>query len=79
VLYEPYFYVAVSDVRYVQEAATTLRRRYDEHGMTVTAADKEDLDMPNHLSGKLRRYLRLSFTSVASLQEVCAVFVFFLS
>ena len=37
------------------ECVQAIRRRFEDSAVEVTVADKEDLDMPNHLSGKLRR------------------------
>lgn len=55
VFYKPYFYVLVKEERYMQDCIQSIRRRFEESAVEVTVADKEDLDMPNHLSGKLRR------------------------
>ncbi|KAM3572228.1 hypothetical protein VYU27_005762 [Nannochloropsis oceanica] len=71
--YEPYFYVGLRDDRYVAEVTQLLQRKFDQVGMTIVACDKEDLDMPNHLSGKLHRFLRLSFSNVSDLMEVRSV------
>ncbi|CAN0497062.1 unnamed protein product, partial [Discosporangium mesarthrocarpum] len=54
--YKPYFYVLVKDERFIQDTMVTLRRKFEDQAIQVTIADKEDLEMPNHLSGKLRRY-----------------------
>eukprot|EP00752_Nemacystus_decipiens_P002463 g2319.t1 len=70
VFYKPYFYVLVKEERYIQDCIQCIRRRFEDSAVEVTVVDKEDLDMPNHLSGKLRRYLKLSFHSVADLMEV---------
>jgi len=71
--YEPYFYLGLRDDRYVAEVTQLLQRKFDQVGMTIVACDKEDLDMPNHLSGKLHRFLRLSFNNVSDLMEVRSV------
>lgn len=39
----------------MQDCIQSIRRRFEDSAVEVTVADKEDLDMPNHLSGKLRR------------------------
>ncbi|CAN0477990.1 unnamed protein product, partial [Ectocarpus sp. 12 AP-2014] len=70
VFYKPYFYVLVKEERYIQDCIQCIRRRFEDSAVEVTVVDKEDLDMPNHLSGKLRRFLKLSFHSVADLMEV---------
>lgn len=41
----------------MQECVQSIRRRFEDSAVEVTVADKEDLDMPNHLSGKLRRWV----------------------
>lgn len=56
VFYKPYFYVLVKEERYIQDCIQCIRRRFEDSAVEVTVVDKEDLDMPNHLSGKLRRY-----------------------
>ncbi|CAM9190271.1 unnamed protein product [Chrysoparadoxa australica] len=70
VFHRPYFFVGLSHERYLQDTATSLTRKFEGTGMTVTVASKEDLDLANHLSGKLHRFLKLSFASVADLMEV---------
>ncbi|CAB1097507.1 unnamed protein product [Ectocarpus sp. CCAP 1310/34] len=70
VFYKPYFYVLVKEERHIQDCIQCIRRRFEDSAVEVTVVDKEDLDMPNHLSGKLRRFLKLSFHSVADLMEV---------
>ncbi|CAN0298600.1 unnamed protein product, partial [Hapterophycus canaliculatus] len=55
VFYKPYFYVLVKDERYIQDCIQCIRRRFEDSAVELTVVDKEDLDMPNHLSGKLRR------------------------
>ena len=55
---------------YANDVASLLRRRFDQSGMTVGFEDKEDLDLPNHLAGHLRRYLKLSFHNVGDLMDV---------
>ncbi|TFJ85676.1 hypothetical protein NSK_003184 [Nannochloropsis salina CCMP1776] len=71
--YEPYFYIGLRDDRYIAEVMQLLQRKFDQVGMTILACDKEDLDLPNHLSGKLHRFLRLSFFNVSELMDVRSV------
>jgi len=68
--YAPYFYVAVPDQTFITDMASFLTRKYESNSITVTPVDKEDLDMPNHLSGKLHRMLKLSFVNQADMMEV---------
>ncbi len=51
----------VKEERYLQDCIQCIRRRFEDSAVEVTVVDKEDLDMPNHLSGKLRRRVRLTF------------------
>ena len=67
VFYEPYFYVDVVDPRRTVELTQHLRKRFE--GCRVEQADKEDLDMPNHLSGKKHRFLKMSFGTVQELMD----------
>lgn len=66
--FEPYFYLVVSDARRTHELAQHLQKRFE--GCRVEGVDKEDLDLPNHLSGRLHRLLRLSFGTVNEMMEV---------
>lgn len=66
-LYRPYFYIYVHE-KYIIETTRYLEKTYSGH-IEITVAPKVDLDQPNHLSGKLAKYLRLSFTCVRYLLE----------
>ena len=68
IFYKPYFYVLVKEERYIQDCIQCIRRRFEDSAVEVTVVDKEDLDMPNHLSGKLRRCVHSS-GCVARLRE----------
>ncbi len=41
----------------IRDVMVALRRKFDSHGMNVSVDDKEDLDMPNHLSGKVNIFI----------------------
>jgi DNA polymerase epsilon subunit 1 len=69
VLYEPYFYVAVME-GFEKDATLLLQRKFETEISSVSVVNLEDLDLANHLSGKLGRYLKLSFRNVGELQEV---------
>lgn len=47
-----------------------LRRKFERTIESVERVAKEDLDLPNHLSGIRRTYLRLSFRNTADLMTV---------
>ena len=66
-LFRPYFYVDVLDVRRVMELSQALLKRFE--GCAVEQAEREDLDLPNHLSGKKHTFIKISFGSVAELNE----------
>jgi DNA polymerase epsilon subunit 1 len=72
VAYEPYFYVgvALSALSRTREVISCLERRFEGLISSVTAVEKEDLEMNNHLSGKKREYLVLKFRSVSELNTV---------
>jgi DNA polymerase epsilon subunit 1 len=67
VFYEPYFYVDLKDQRRIMELMSHLQKRFE--GCKVEQAEKEDLDMPNHLSGKKHKFLKLSFRTVSELMD----------
>lgn len=69
IFYDPYFYIVVNDSRRILEISQHLQKRFD--GVRVEPVEKEDLDMPNHLSpGKLHRMIKLSFNTVNDLMDV---------
>ena len=67
VFYEPYFYVDISDYKRMAELMNHLQRRFE--GCRIEQVNKEDLDLPNHLSGKLHPLLKLSFRTVSDLTD----------
>lgn len=67
--YKPYFYV--STVKGAeQEVATYLSRKFGGNINQVEIVQKEDLDLPNHLSGIKGKFIKLSFTTVSDLMKV---------
>eukprot|EP00963_Diacronema_lutheri_P012452 scaffold1758_cov333-Pavlova_lutheri.AAC.12 len=67
--FKPYFFLRVEqDCEQVVEG--NLRRRFEGLIADVEQAQKEDLDMKNHLSGKKAIFLKVSFQSVQHLMEV---------
>jgi hypothetical protein len=45
-------------------------RRFESVHVKVEVADKEDLELINHLAGHKRKYLKLTFNNVNDLMEV---------
>ncbi|CAI7838422.1 unnamed protein product, partial [Closterium sp. NIES-53] len=69
VKYEPYFYIATKERREM-EVDAYLRRKYEGLITGIEPVEKEDLDLPNHLSGRRRVYLKVCFANVQNLMEV---------
>ena len=67
VFFEPYLYLDVSDPRRMMEIANHLLKRFE--GCKVQPVEREDLDLPNHLSGKKHPFLKLSFGTVSELMD----------
>ena len=62
----PYFYVEFKDSpKKSLEISHFLQRKFESHSIKVEVVDKEDLTLPNHLSGKRRTCLKLSFNTVS--------------
>ena len=74
VLHRPYFYAAPARrwAKHARELAGVVARRLDATGAAVEVVEKEDLDMPNHVAGHRRAYLKLSFRSVPELMDASA-------
>ena len=68
-MYQPYFLVAAED-QYDREVENFLRRKYETQVVSVAPVEKEDLDLPNHLSGLKRTYLMLKFRHTQDLVAV---------
>ncbi|XP_054717403.1 DNA polymerase epsilon catalytic subunit A-like [Uloborus diversus] len=67
--YKPYFYV--STVRGAEpEVASYLSRKFGGTVNKVEIIEKEDLNLPNHLSGLKGKFLKLSFSTVTDLTKV---------
>ena len=68
ILYDPYFYVVIKDSTRINEISQHLERRFEN--CKTTPVQKEDLDLANHLSGKLNQLIKLSFNTVKDLMDV---------
>jgi len=67
--YDPYFLLAVRRGKEA-EVEEWCRRAFEGMVKNFTRVEKEDLQMPNHLLGYRRTFLRLSFASVGDLLGV---------
>jgi DNA polymerase epsilon subunit 1 len=67
--YDPYFLLAVKKGR-EQEVEEYCRRAYEGLIKGIKRVEKEDLSMPNHLTGYRRTLLQLSFANVNDLLAV---------
>jgi DNA polymerase epsilon subunit 1 len=67
-LWRPYFFVSVIENFHIVEVSQRLQRKYEK--CNVEIIEKEDLDMPNHLCNKYRKFVKLSFNTVSDLVEV---------
>lgn len=67
--YDPYFFLVVSDAKKLMEVSNHLERKFDGRAR-IEIVEKEDLDMPNHLSGKKNKLLKLNFNTVTDLMDI---------
>lgn len=67
ICFEPYFLIDVSDSSRLLELSQHLQKRFPS--CVIHVIDKEDLDLPNHLSGKTHAFLKLSFKKVSDLVD----------
>lgn len=66
-VYSPYFYIDAKDEKFNIELMQHLQKRFEN--CRVELKNLEDLDMPNHLSGKTHQFIKISFGTVAELVE----------
>lgn len=67
--YDPYFLIAVARSKEA-EVEEWCRRKFEGLVKRVIRVEKEDLQMPNHLLGYKRTFLRLTFANVGNLLNV---------
>ncbi|KFM68408.1 DNA polymerase epsilon catalytic subunit A, partial [Stegodyphus mimosarum] len=67
--YKPYFYVSTNKGA-EQEVASYLNKKYGGTISKVEVVLKEDLDLPNHLSGLKGKFIKLMFSTVSDLMKV---------
>ncbi|KAK2800573.1 DNA polymerase epsilon catalytic subunit [Onygenales sp. PD_10] len=67
--YDPYFLIAIKRGR-ESEVEEWCKRTFEGLVKSVKQVEKEDLQMPNHLLGHKRRFLKLTFANVGDLLGV---------
>ncbi|KAJ5095595.1 hypothetical protein NUU61_004951 [Penicillium alfredii] len=67
--YDPYFLIAVKKNNEI-EVEEWCRRSFEGSIKKFTRLEKEDLNLPNHLLGHRRTFIKLSFANVSDLLEV---------
>lgn len=67
--YDPYFLLAVKKGR-ESDVEEYCKRAFEGLVKTIRKVEKEDLSMPNHLTGYRRTFLQLSFANVSDLLAV---------
>jgi DNA polymerase epsilon subunit 1 len=67
--YDPYFLLAVKKGR-EQDVEEYCRRAFEGLIKSIKKVEKEDLSMPNHLTGYRRTFLQLTFANVNDLLAV---------
>ncbi|OWK53601.1 DNA polymerase epsilon catalytic subunit A [Lonchura striata] len=67
--YKPYFYIATQK-GCEREVSSFLSKKFQGKIAKLETVPKEDLDLPNHLVGLKRNYIKLSFNTVEDLVKV---------
>ncbi|KAJ8673754.1 hypothetical protein QAD02_005016 [Eretmocerus hayati] len=67
--YAPYFYILCREGSN-QEVITFLQKKFSGFLLGIDITTKEDLDLPNHLTGLKRDYIKLSFTNTTNMTKV---------
>ncbi|XP_016146771.1 DNA polymerase epsilon catalytic subunit A-like [Sinocyclocheilus grahami] len=67
--YKPYFYIATKK-NCEREVISFLSKKFQGKVVKLEVVPKEDLDLPNHLVGLKRNYIKLSFNTVDDLIKV---------
>lgn len=65
--FQPYFLLDIADQNRLMEVSNFLMRKFE--GCYASIESKEDLDLPNHLSGLQHRFIKISFNTVSELIE----------
>lgn len=69
VAYKPYFLIRAED-KQTLEVSRFLGRKYAGQLAGIEQITKEDLDLPNHLSGLQQQYIKLSFLNQTAMTKV---------
>ncbi|KAF3906314.1 hypothetical protein ABW20_dc0103392 [Dactylellina cionopaga] len=69
VLYDPYFVIACK-LGFEMEVEEWLRRKFEGLLKTTSRVTRDDLDMPNHLLGYKRTFIKIDFHNVSDLLSV---------
>ncbi|XP_015586460.1 DNA polymerase epsilon catalytic subunit A [Cephus cinctus] len=67
--YQPYFYILCRKNTF-EEVSTFLFKKFNGIVLKIETVSKEDLDLPNHLTGLKQKYLKLSFSNLTNLMRV---------
>nr|XP_023689121.1 DNA polymerase epsilon catalytic subunit A [Paramormyrops kingsleyae]XP_023689122.1 DNA polymerase epsilon catalytic subunit A [Paramormyrops kingsleyae]XP_023689123.1 DNA polymerase epsilon catalytic subunit A [Paramormyrops kingsleyae] len=67
--FRPYFYIATKQ-NCEREVISFLSKKFQGKAVKLEILPKEDLDLPNHLVGLRRNYIKLSFNTVDDLVKV---------
>lgn len=67
--FRPYFYIAAKKGT-ERELATYLNKKFTGMIAAIETLEKEDLDLPNHLTGLKSKYIKLSFHNVKELLKI---------
>jgi len=67
--YEPYFYLKC-EAKDTNDVILYLNNTFENRLTRIDYVDKVDLDLPNHLSGKTQKYIKLNFKKVDDLLNI---------
>ena len=67
--FEPYFYLRC-EPKDTRDVVLYLNNTFENRVLQIDLVDKVDLDLPNHLSGKTQKYIKLSFKTVEELLDI---------
>ncbi len=65
-VYNPYFFIKVKE-EFANDIVLYLHKKFESMLYNVDQVEKVDLKVPNHLSGKKQKFLKLSFKTIDDL------------
>lgn len=68
VIYQPYFLV-IPQKEQIHEIMTFLQRKFGNQSTKIEIIEKEDLDLPNHLTGLKRQMIKMSFLNTNTMNK----------